>query len=216
MEWNRLRGYQQFGVNKIFLAKGKMKVRLSYYTSINVRVVEQSQKEIMELAEHVPVFLPLHTAGLFPEYNHNFMFFRAESRNTNPMMFSKDPRQFVAEGYTVTYASLQVAHWVGCRTVFLIGVDHHFIQSGAPNSAQTAAGPDPNHFDSSYFGKGTTWDLADLDHSENAYRSAKDNFAADGRAIIDVTIGGHLQIFPKMNFFDVFPTSPADDGRKPS
>ena len=32
-----------------------------------------------------------------------------------------------------------------------VGVDHHFVQSGAENSAQVLQGADPNHFAPEYF-----------------------------------------------------------------
>lgn len=51
------------------------------------------------------------------------------------------------EGNTVTYAALQIAYALGCSTVYLLGVDHSFVQSGRENSAARLVGADPNHFD---------------------------------------------------------------------
>ena len=34
------------------------------------------------------------------------------------------------EGYTVTHYSLQVLYYLGCQTVYIIGMDHSFQQSG--------------------------------------------------------------------------------------
>jgi hypothetical protein len=105
-----------------------------------------------------------------------------------------DPSVAYVEGNTVTYAALQVLYFMGCQRVYLIGVDHSFIQDGAANSAQQLDGADPNHFDGAYFGGGQTWDLADLASSEAHYRLAKERFEADGREIVDITVDGHLHV----------------------
>jgi hypothetical protein len=105
-----------------------------------------------------------------------------------------DPSVAYVEGNTVTYAALQILYFMGCQRVYLIGVDHSFIQDGAANSAQQLDGADPNHFDGAYFGGGQTWDLADLSSSEAHYRLAKERFEADGREVVDITVDGHLHV----------------------
>ena len=54
------------------------------------------------------------------------------------------------EGYTVTHYSLQVLYYLGCQTVYIVGMDHSFAQTGRPNEQQLMQGADPNHFDKSY------------------------------------------------------------------
>ena len=48
------------------------------------------------------------------------------------------------EGYTVTFYSLQALYYLGCQTVYIIGMDHSFQQSGGPNQKQLMKGEDPN------------------------------------------------------------------------
>jgi hypothetical protein len=36
--------------------------------------------------------------------------------------------------------------------------------------------------------------------SETAYRIARDHFAMHGRSVVDATVGGKLQVFPKVSF----------------
>jgi hypothetical protein len=114
-----------------------------------------------------------------------------------------DPSLAYVEGNTVTYASLQILYHLGCARVYLVGVDHHFVQSGAENSAQLMSGADPNHFDGRYFAN-QTWDLADLGSSEHHYRLARERFAADGREIVDLTVGGKLTVFRKADYKELF------------
>ena len=65
-------------------------------------------------------------------------------------------------------------------------------------------GDDPNHFNPQYFGKGFRWQLPDLETSEIAYRMAKQAFEADGREVLDATVGGKLQVFRKVDFDEYF------------
>jgi hypothetical protein len=67
----------------------------------------------------------------------------------------------------------------------------------------TSSGADPNHFDPNYFGKGFRWQLPDLQTSELAYRLAREAFESDRRRIIDCTVDGKLDVFPKADLLDV-------------
>jgi hypothetical protein len=128
-------------------------------------------------------------------------------RNLHPG-FYRDVRKGVWEGATVTYVALQLAYHMGFAEVVLIGVDHSFATVGAPNQLVVSTGDDPNHFDPSYFGKGFRWQLPDLPTSEMAYELARRAFEADGRRVVDATVGGRLEIFPKARFDELFdPTS---------
>ena len=108
----------------------------------------------------------------------------------------------IHEGSTVTYVAMQLAYFMGFKKVILIGVDHSFVTKGEPNKVVESKGDDPNHFSGSYFGKGFRWQLPDLDRSEDAYRHAKVAFENSGRSIVDATVGGKLDVFPKVNLKD--------------
>ncbi len=86
----------------------------------------------------------------------------------------------------------------------LIGVDHNFVTKGKPNTTVVSEGDDPNHFHPAYFGKGFRWQLPDLETSELAYGLAKQAFEADGRQIVDATVGGKLTVFPKVKYDELF------------
>jgi hypothetical protein len=68
----------------------------------------------------------------------------------------------------------------------------------------TSEGDDPNHFSGKYFGKGFRWQLPDLEGSERAYRMARAAFEADGRKVVDATVGGKLTVFEKVDFNNLF------------
>jgi tetratricopeptide (TPR) repeat protein len=78
------------------------------------------------------------------------------------------------------------------------------VTQGTPHKTVVSDGDDPNHFDSSYFGKGLKWQLPDLEGSEKSYRVAKQAFEESGRRIIDATVNGRCQVFPKKDYQEVF------------
>ena len=113
--------------------------------------------------------------------------------------------------------------------MFLIGVDHRFFQEGGPNQKVISHGADPNHFTPDYFGnvcvpfffqvnpfshQGTVWQHADLKNSEIAYAIAKKRYEQSGRHIFDATVDGQCNIFPKVEYEEVFFNEPAGSRRR--
>ena len=114
--------------------------------------------------------------------------------------FCHDVSEGVHEGWTVTYAGLQLAYHLGFKEVVLIGLDHRYEYQGDPNQAQRLDGPDPNHFCPSYFGGGQAWDNPDLARSEESYRIARAEYEKDGRRIYDATPDGGCTAFEKVPY----------------
>lgn len=169
-----------------------------YFLSVNELVIQQFAGDIAHL--NVPRFLSWKTrdsVALTP----GTVFFHTTGAAHG---FSKHPQRVIYEGNTVTFAAMQWAYFMGFREVILIGVDHSFATQGTPHKAVTTAESDPNHFDPNYFGRGVTWQLPDLSGSEVAYRIAKQVYEADGRVIRDATVGGKLDVFPKVAYESLF------------
>jgi hypothetical protein len=66
----------------------------------------------------------------------------------------------------------------------------------------TSMSDDPNHFHPSYFGAGKTWKDPQLDRVLANYALAKEMFEADGREIVNATVGGALELFDRMDLAD--------------
>jgi len=193
MDLSPLADYHTFGLNKIYLMEEKVDLNLSYLVSTNALVIEQSAEKFAQLP--FPVFLS-HTAaeGVVPTKDH---IYRMHTLNT--WSFYDDLTQPICEGNTVTYVAMQIAFYMGFRRVFLIGVDHSFKQSGDPHETQVYSGDDENHFHPDYF-KGMKWQLADVYGSEVSYHLANYHYQKADREIWDATVGGKLDVFPKVPF----------------
>jgi hypothetical protein len=195
---NKLRNEFTFGLNRIYLLFPELGFTTTYFLSMNDLVIEQCAAEILALP--IPKFLTWRSRRfLKPTEDTHFLY----TTYTGPK-FARDVAGRLWEGATVTYVALQLAYHMGFEKVILIGVDHNFVTKGDANKTITSQGDDPNHFAPNYFGKGFKWQLPDLETSERAYRMAKVAYAADGREVLDATIGGNLMVFPKIDYLSLF------------
>lgn len=199
MDLSKLSGTFTFGMNRIYLAFEDRDFRTSCLVSVNDLVLEQCHQEMAELA--VPRFVTWRARHLF-EAQPDLLFL--DTDYTLPENFNGDAMGRLFEGFTVTYVCLQLAYFMGFSEAILIGVDHNFVTKGQANATVVSEGDDPNHFSAGYFGKGFRWQLPDLEGSERAFRMARDAYQADGRRIVDATVGGKLTIFPKVDYDRLF------------
>jgi hypothetical protein len=197
MDLRFLRKHTCIGLNKIFLGFKKFGFYPKYYVAVNDLVIEQSAAEIKAL--NCVKFISQRNAHWVPE---SAMTYHINTQSP-PQRFCTDITQGVHEGWTVTYAALQIAYYLGFKKVVIVGMDHRYTYQGQPNETHLLQGDDPNHFSPGYFG-GQRWDNPDLVHSEESYRLARNIFEADGRRIIDATLGGACTVFEKQDYTQVF------------
>lgn len=189
------------GMNKINLLFDRTAMRPDMIVAINRFVIEQNAEFYNETA--IPLMIAKAGIGTVnPRPNVTFL-------NCAPTLkFSRDPGLAIHEGWTVTYAALQIAFHLGFARVAIVGADHNFVQTGKPNELQVSKGADVNHFDPRYFGTGTPWQLADLEGSERAYRLARQVYEGAGRKLYNATEGGQLEIFTRMPLDTFLETGP--------
>jgi len=187
-----------FGMNRIYLLFPELGFQTSYFVSINTLVLEQCRKDILGLK--MPRFITWRARRWFDQKGIYFL----DTDYTDPPSFSKDIRGRIFEGSTVTYVALQIAYFMGFEQVILVGIDHSFTTQGEPNETVISKGADLDHFNSNYFGKGFRWQLPDLKASEIGYQLAKSAYESEGRNVLDATIGGKLQVFPKVDYLSLF------------
>jgi hypothetical protein len=114
--------------------------------------------------------------------------------------FSEDISRVIHWGGTVTYFNLQIASYLGCTPIVLVGVDHSYSDSfkiQKQGNVWTSQEDDVNHFDRRYFGRGYRWHNPRVDRMEAAYRSARSYAETRGVEIVNATNGGMLEVFPR-------------------
>ena len=179
-----------FGLNKINLLFDKTSFRPGCVVAVNPLVLEQNAAFYNQAA--LPLFLDAHAAG-FVGGRPNVAFLHS---NVLPV-FARDVSVSLFQGYTVTFVAMQLAFHMGFRQVALVGADHNFATKGAANKTVVSGEKDESHFDPNYFAGGMKWQLPDLFQSEVAYTMARDMYAAYGGAIVNATVDGNLEVFPR-------------------
>lgn len=199
MDLRCLRGENIVGLNKIYLGLQRFGFYPRYYVAINEKVIQQSKEEIKRL--RCVKFLGSHARAWGLE--EDGLTYIVDTEHP-PARFSRDLAKGMHEGWTVTYAALQVAYFLGFSQVVLVGLDHRYAFQGDPNAPSRMQGRDPNHFSPAYFADGQEWDNPDLSRSEESFRIARAEFERDGREILDATQDGACTVFRKADFRSIF------------
>jgi len=204
MDLSFLRRETTIGLNKIYLGFKRFKFYPKYYVAINPVVIEQSVEQIRAMMA-VKFLSRVAAQDHFSEDALTYLVqthaFKRDSDGVCRSVFCDDiATDGLYEGWTVTFAALQVAYFLGFSEVVLIGLDHRFDFKGDPNERQVLKGQDGNHFDPNYFGGGQSWDTPDLANSEASYSVARNFYETNGRKIFDATVNGACQVFQKIDY----------------
>lgn len=178
--------------NNAFLSKELLECA-TYYTVVNYLVAEQSAHHINRLQDVYKVIPYWLAYCLNPGVNTYFV------DAVGKPEFSKDIFKNMSWRHTVTFFNLHLAYGLGYRRVVMIGFDHNYKQPKdvVERDVIQSFEADKNHFHPDYF-RGKKWQAADVDMMEEMYRLAKSAFEEDGREIINSTVGGKLELFPRM------------------
>jgi hypothetical protein len=191
-DFSSLRDTFTFGLNKINLLFDKHSFRPSCVVSVNPLVIEQN-RDFFNSTD-----IPLYISSVGAKH----VSLRPTVTFIHPssiVRFAKDCSVSVYEGYTVTFVALQLAFHMGFEEVAIVGADHTFAEKGPANKTVISGAQDSSHFDPNYFAGGVKWQLPDLFQSEVSYTLAKNMFEAHDRLVVNATVGGKLEVFPRMD-----------------
>ena len=204
----KLKDEYTFGVNSIFLNYEKMGFYPTYYVVEDILVAEDRAEQINAYDHSVKFFgnyLNYCIEGTGETIWLNVIF-RYDGYDDFPH-FSTNALRKLWVGGTVSYLCMQLAYYMGFKEVYLVGFDHSYeIPADAKVDGNTilSMSDDPNHFDSSYFGKGFRWHDPKVDRMELSYRKARQYFDRHGRKIYNATFGGSLEVFDRVDYEDIF------------
>lgn len=194
----RLASEVTIGCNGIFLLFDRMGFEPTYYTVEDVLVAKDRRAEIARIRTSTRVF-PFDLQRLL-EPGQEALWVQFMRKYDGFPRFTDD---FVREAFwggTVTYLNLQLAVHLGCNPIYLVGIDHNYktdVPVKKEGSVWTSQADDPNHFDPNYFGKGYRWHDPNVERMEQAYLMAREYGAARGIQILNATVGGRLEVFPR-------------------
>jgi hypothetical protein len=197
-----------FGVNAIYLNRERMGFDPTYYVVEDEFVAEDRADEINQLNGPVKFFGNYLSYCMQRQPNVVWLNLRMNYEDYPGFPhFSRNAARMVWVGGTVTYVCLQLAYYMGFAEVYLIGFDHSYrIPSDVriEGTSILSESNDPNHFSSAYFGKGYRWHDPMVQRMEKAFRRAKDIYEANGRRILNATVGGKLEVFERVDYAHLF------------
>lgn len=118
--------------------------------------------------------------------------------------FNTDFAAGIQVGASVAFTMMQLAFYMGCDPVYLIGLDHSYDVSSfrkeAGTTVLTATGHDVNHFDARCIANGLRSNYPNMARMEKAYGLSRETFTRYGRQIYNATAGGRLETFDRLDF----------------
>ena len=118
--------------------------------------------------------------------------------------FSDDIAQEISEGFTVTYAEIQIAAYMGFKEIYLLGVDFNYSKI-LDSSGKIVETGSKDYFSDRYILANEKRNIPQLHNSLQAYKKAEVYSKRNGFRIFNATRGGKLEVFERVNFDMLFP-----------
>lgn len=104
------------------------------------------------------------------------------------------------DGNTVTTYNIQLAMWLGAKTIYVIGCDHFYTEDKHQGVKKLAHGASAsNHFDPRYRKPGEIVNSAPIEKLEIGYTAVNDLAKMTGVRIINITRKTALEVFERGN-----------------
>jgi hypothetical protein len=167
-------------------------------------VIEDRHAELSALVGITTLF-PFEFRGLLGPPSSEHLYVNFPRTYAGFPRFSTDLSRRAYWGGTVSFLNLQLAAYIGCNPIVLIGFDHSYAVRDTPgaNKVIVSQRPDENHFHPDYFGPGYRWHDPDVARMEIAYRCARSALEARGVGVLNATVGGHLEVFERADYGDL-------------
>ena len=198
-----------FAANKIFLAYENTTWRPTYYMVEDDLVYKQSYSKISELAESIKLF-PQYSLN-WEERIENAYYFNMKylpNRKDFPQ-FNPDPIDGMFWGSTVIYTMIQWAIYLGCKEIYLLGLDFNFTESSKyiineKDRKDLICEGEVNHFHKDYRKIGEKWNLPNLNIQLESFGKAKKYCRENGVKIYNASRKSKLDVFERINLDELF------------
>lgn len=182
-----------FASNSIYAAYDKTLWRPDYYVITDVNGIAEINNNIDCVSNNCK-YLFSRSNGRLREHankiNNIILFKYAFSESEEQFSFSEDCSEEIYSGYTVTYAMLQLAIYMGFKTIYLLGVDHYYSKNKKNYSSLITLNNDTGFYLS--------------DKTTLAYSAAKKYADEHKIKIYNATRGGKLEVFERADFDSLF------------
>nr|WP_321465867.1 glycosyltransferase [uncultured Desulfobulbus sp.] len=209
IDMKKLKNEITLGSNRVFLGFKEWGYSFKYWMCQDLTLIDQVVEEIRNLPSQMNKFIISDRFMTFETVENMYPFYIQHFPNIKEFpKFSNDIQCFY-EGWTVTYALIQMAVYLGCTEIYLVGVDHSYNLTKDNYTKDGKHWNDPsgrNHFTKNYTNaaKGQKWALPEPERMEKAYSCAKEYCDKNGIKILNASPGTCLSVFPKISFDSIF------------
>lgn len=195
-----LRDEVTFAANKIYLCFDETNWRPTYYSVEDLLVARNNMAEIMSVEGTTKIF-PHHMLPLLPRRpNHHYARWLPPADNRSPHReFSTDLAKGICWGSTITYSLMQMAVHMGFREIYILGLDHSYVEPDTKKDGALVSQGEVNHFHPDYRKTGEVWHLPVLDRLETSYGFAKTYCDSIGVKVYNASRYSKLDVFPRVD-----------------
>lgn len=186
----KLKGETTFASHGIFYIYDKTDWRPTFYCAQDAKLISEKYDVIKNFcSESINFFGVVSYIENYPKFTKDALLVNLiiEEFEDNYPKFSEDLSIGAYEGLTVTYFNIQLAIYMGFKEIYLLGVDHFY------------SGDENDHFSQ----KDICTNVPQTDKTTFSYMKAQQYAKSHGIKIINVTRGGHLEVFERENFDDL-------------
>ncbi|MEI4548476.1 MULTISPECIES: 6-hydroxymethylpterin diphosphokinase MptE-like protein [Pseudoalteromonas] len=126
-------------------------------------------------------------------------------KDTEVFEFGENPLKSISPGGSVVVAAIQLAYYMGCKDIYLYGIDHSFhIANNAENSNGKVQG-EGNHFIKNYRSN-KAWFPPDTAKIEQSFITCLNKINSENGKLINISRESKLPRVPRMDFNDFIET----------
>lgn len=201
-----------FAANRVYNTFDKTNWRPTYYFSEDEFVLEEIQEklnstEINKELKHI--FVPLHLNFYKNLKVKNAMYYKllfADLQNgkPHPEFISDDMLRGIPCRGSVAITSAQIAMFMDYKEIYLIGIDHNFSRMTDKNGSLIVDKSVKDHYGDVNNADENTKGLFNIDAATQSFIDLKAYADKRGVKIFNATRGGKLEVFPRVNFDELF------------
>jgi Protein of unknown function DUF115 len=202
---NRLGSEVTIVSNAHYLIWDQLAYTPTFLTVEDRLVAEDRSDELLSLPGITKVF-PFDLRDVLGPAQESMIYINFPRKYTPFPRFSHDLPRRGYWGGTVSFLNLQLAAYLGCKPIVLIGFDHNYVVPSAEiqNNIIRSQADDVNHIHPDYFGPGYRWHDPNVARMETAYELARHELESIGVRVLNATVGGHLEVFERVSYDSEF------------
>lgn len=195
-----------FGFNRIYNIFEDTPWRPDFYISQDEKMLGGCVEVVDSLA--LPVkFVPIQLSWYYNINVHDAAYFHILPQgdtDAEAYRFSEDCAQGLYNSGTGMYTAAQLAVYMGITEIYLIGVDHHFRISRNNAGEIVVDNSVKDYFTDKYNEDKDRLYIPNTEKSTLTYIAMKQHCDARGVRAYNATRGGKLEVFPRVDFDDLF------------